>query len=145
MVLSLIMYLNQGGLYINCQNHSVKAVTTSLQNIFRVSNTLWVEDNTDHYVATSESNNTFHGSHTVAVSTSINNVPFTVIMDNRVKKWVGNVRGQSNANIWAGSILDSIWVNRSTSWNIHDKLRWRLQKPFSLVWQSHYMVTISTK
>ena len=27
-----------------------------------------------------------------------------VSMDNRAKKWIGNVRGWSNANIWVGGV-----------------------------------------
>ena len=67
-------------------------------------------------------------------------------MDNRAEKWIGNVRGRSNANIWAGGIpFDSIRVDGSGSSNIHGELRCRLKKPFSLVGQSRYTVTISTK
>ena len=66
-----------------------------------------------------------------------------VSMDNRAKKWIGNVRGWSNANILAGGIpFDSIRVDGSST--IHGKLRCRLKKTFSIVGQSRYTVTIST-
>ena len=52
-----------------------------------------------------------------------------VSKDNTAKKWIGNVRGWSNANIWAGGIpFDSIRVDGSGSSNIHGKLHCRLKK-----------------